>query len=468
MVTTKTILFCLFLVLLAAGCSSEQKAQEGKLLQEHTDSLKSLKTASDKASKLVVTINQDNKEATKDNTLTADERGNLKGQCDDGQLLRDKLNEEIPKFKKYIADKEVVLVKAGADVEEDKKLLKQAEDALKQVEGIADLCDQLFGKSGEGTEGGKGHEGGGENEQPDFKVDKTSGDCKKIGEDKDGYWQYEVTLTGEAQGSVGAYVEVVSSSGGGSEKYLQSSLTCASWSKSDPTYGLSSCYREEGQPFKTRVTFTGYYSSKDMSLPESWLSGVSLPGKDTTWLEHRGGYYVPLNLTVQHPEFEEAAYDFAVLCDEDDQEPKIPPKPLPCSAYWGTEWLGDVKMVDGREGTIEFKVGRPASACEDIPITAFDFTINGKTTNEFGGGPDSSYMRCSSLDCLVDYSSPLELETYYSGGGVGSFSTFFTGGRTKYKFDKDGNAVSPLEMRGAVDLVDENLRHNYGRFVVKP
>ena len=454
----------LFLFLFLAGCTPSQKAQQEKILKEHSETADNVRTVGDNATKVAIQLSRDYQEAIKDNNIESGERALLRRECDDRQLLRDKLKEETQKFKNYMENKQVVLTQAGLDIEEDKKLLRQAGDSLKNVEGSAKLCDQLFGKSSEnigGTESGK------ENEQPDFKGETANVNCKKIGEDKDGYWQYEVTVTGEAMGPIGASVEVVSSSGGQGEKFLQSSLKCNSWSKTDPTYGLSSCNREEGQPLKTGVTFTGYYSSKDMSLPESWLSGISLLGskEDKTWLD--SGYYVPVNITFKHPEFEEAGYAFAVACDEDKQEPKIPQKPLPCSAYWGTEWIGDVKLTDGREGTIELKFGRPASSCEDIPITAVDFTINGKTTKEFGGGPASSYMRCSSVNCLVDYDGSLEIQTYYHGAGVGSFSTFFTGGRTKYKFDKDGNAVSPQEMRGAVDLVGDKILHTYGKFVVK-
>ncbi|MBI2128681.1 hypothetical protein HYU07_00430 [Candidatus Woesearchaeota archaeon] len=424
--------------MLIAGCS-DQKAQGEKLLKEHGETINAVATASDNANETAIKLSNDYLEAIKDNNIDSSEMAVLRKECEDRQLLSDKLKEEILKLKNYIENKQAMLMQAGIDIEDDKKRLMQAEDSLKNVESHASICGQLFGKSVEAGEGG------GENEELDIKVDKETKACKKIGGDDWTNWQYEVTVTGEAWGPVGTYLEMISTSVSAGD-LLQSSLACDSWSKTDLTYRLSSCYREEGQPFKTKVVFTYYYSSSDLARPEAWLSGLSFPG-DTEWLERLGGYYAPINISIKHPEFEEGGYDLVVFCEEDDKQPKQPLNPLPCSAYWNSEWKGFFDLKDGRSGTVSFKLGQPSSACGNIPVTTVDASIGGKKLQELGVGINQ--FTCS-FDCTDTFS--VYINAY---GDETTGSLFLQDSKIAYEFDKNGNAIRPVAIVGASDYVYE-------------
>lgn len=141
----KKRLYGVLLLFFILGCTPSQKAQSENLINEHTNIINSVTLASGNADSIVIHLNQDHQSALKDNDITISEHDILAKECEDRKLLHDRLNEEIFKFKKYLGDKKVLLTQEGVDVEEDQRLLKEAEDRLAKAESLGALCSEILG-----------------------------------------------------------------------------------------------------------------------------------------------------------------------------------------------------------------------------------------------------------------------------------------------------------------------------------
>jgi hypothetical protein len=226
------LLMAVIALLCLSGCTSaDLKAQQEKLLNDYNASLANLIAASDNATAFINTFNHDHQEAIKDNSITQEERDNLQSQCSRKPEISSNLKEAIDSFRKYLTEHEAVLIQSGIDVERGKALLTQADNLLSQLEGIASICDQLFGQPATTREQGTTETATETTpkkqiEDPSF-LESAQGSCELVGTYPVAgatYPLYEVTASGTVKGPSGT--EAIVNMDGGT---VSSEFTCKDW-----------------------------------------------------------------------------------------------------------------------------------------------------------------------------------------------------------------------------------------------